>query len=250
MIDALPVTTKILAYFDDSGTHKNAEITIAACILGCESDWLKLEERWNELLEKNHLEYIHSTELDDKGGQVRNQFCDIIAGSGLFGIVGSIQKNHKAEHFQPIPKKTKLPSMSNFGMCAWAVLDELWTMLAHTKGCENLHIKLFAEQDKDTARIQEILKWSIRTADKNFSHQIDNQVEARAKSDCAGIQVADLLAHKSFRDGSQNKNLSHNESEKRSTDGTFNDLKGKIISARLSPEALSQRLEKLSLLKP
>jgi len=50
-------------YFDDSGTHSNTSVAVAACYISNKSQWDEFDRNWKDILREEDLEYFHTADF-------------------------------------------------------------------------------------------------------------------------------------------------------------------------------------------
>jgi hypothetical protein len=60
------------AYFDDSGTHAQANVAVAACFISTVDKWIQLERLWNETNEKEKFGIFHMADFVARTKQFKN----------------------------------------------------------------------------------------------------------------------------------------------------------------------------------
>jgi len=103
--------TKLVAYFDDSGTHANSDVTLWAGFIGTPAQWTTLNEAWaarlraplpnKAPLRRFSVGKCRWTEDDferytlPQRDELRRAFRDIIAASGVHGVACAVDvKSH------------------------------------------------------------------------------------------------------------------------------------------------------------
>jgi hypothetical protein len=103
----------LAAYFDDSGTHRESDIVVMACVMGSEAEWTPFETAWKAQLlrplpDKPPLQKFHMTDCvsgrkefkdynyADRDAAIK-AFRDIILAHGLHGRAIGISR-HDWDH--------------------------------------------------------------------------------------------------------------------------------------------------------
>jgi len=106
----------VTAYLDESGTHGGATITVMGGFAGTDSQWLIFEEKW-DALKNEYLELqgvpIHATDLlrfkkqysrwtEAKQLDFVVKACQIVADSGVYGMVASVDTTSYSRHLKAV----------------------------------------------------------------------------------------------------------------------------------------------------
>jgi hypothetical protein len=104
----------LIAYFDDSNSHKDAPLILWAGFVGYENQWALLDETWTTILENEGIPYFSWSESlagrppfnrFDPSRAWRDhlvfQFRNAILEAGLFGIAAGVPHSHWRELVSP-----------------------------------------------------------------------------------------------------------------------------------------------------
>src|SRR5215472_4407560 len=91
------------AYFDDSGTHAQANVAVAACFISTVDKWNTLERLWNELNAKENFGIFHMADFvartkqfkdwdDAKRDRVIRELIKIIKTNVYVSVMGAVIK--------------------------------------------------------------------------------------------------------------------------------------------------------------
>jgi hypothetical protein len=63
-------------YFDDSGTHEESPVAVAACYIATKQQWDEFCRNWKELTEEEGFDYFHMTDFMLNPEKKRKPYCD------------------------------------------------------------------------------------------------------------------------------------------------------------------------------
>lgn len=69
-------TAMFTAYFDDSGTHKQSDIAIAACYISTKNSWQSFVEEWDVIRREEGFDAFHMAEFVAKRDQGHEPWCN------------------------------------------------------------------------------------------------------------------------------------------------------------------------------
>jgi len=61
-----------VSYFDDSGTHREANSAVAACFVASVAQWKLFETEWREIQTQEGFDSFHMADVVSRIGQFRN----------------------------------------------------------------------------------------------------------------------------------------------------------------------------------
>jgi hypothetical protein len=118
--------TTFTAYFDESGTHSAAEVSVMAGFVGDARQWRKFEKRAGKLFGRYHVDIFHTIDVrrgdaDFQGWTVdrKLKFLDElqhIANDTLLGGVTSVIRKEDYEYYSGLSWPTKTRRDSKYGI--------------------------------------------------------------------------------------------------------------------------------------
>ena len=101
-----PLMAMWTAYFDDSGTHKDSSVAVAACLLSDYRRWARVDQEWHDAANDErdgfdvfHMNYFHSGQKEfwnwdaDKKNRVLGNLIEIIGKNVLFATTTAVVKD-------------------------------------------------------------------------------------------------------------------------------------------------------------
>jgi hypothetical protein len=93
----------VTVHYDDSGTHRESSIALAACWVSTVDQWKEFERNWQELKQDEGFDVFHMADFaagekqftgwnDDKKRRVLRRVCSIIKTRVRIGFVASVSK--------------------------------------------------------------------------------------------------------------------------------------------------------------
>jgi hypothetical protein len=197
------------AYFDESGTHSDAGVTGVAGFIGPAEEWTKLEEEWEEELERfakdtgHNIKDFHAYECEH--GQ---EFW--------FGIDRSIREAYYQRLARVLVKHTQLMGISfsiendqwnafatpefmdryssPYQLCAESCFQQV-ASYSTNRAAGSAVALVFAEHSTYSKHIQEAFSYYM--SNKVWSHI--NSFTTASPKDCTPLQAADMLSYESYR---------------------------------------------------
>jgi hypothetical protein len=65
------VASLYIAYFDESGTHDDAETTVVAGFVSNMTQWEAFSQKWQQALDASHIDYMHMADFESRQGQFK-----------------------------------------------------------------------------------------------------------------------------------------------------------------------------------
>lgn len=99
----------IVAYFDDSGTHYESDIAVAACFVSDVKRWTEFENEWKPILKEAGIEEFHMADFvayqnsftdcsQEKHDQVIKSLIKVINKNALVGCASAVIKDDYNKH--------------------------------------------------------------------------------------------------------------------------------------------------------
>jgi hypothetical protein len=196
------------AYFDESGTHDGAPVSVMAGFVGNARQWLKFEKRAGRLFGRYRVDIFHTIDVrrgdaDFQGWTVdrKLKFLDElqhIANDTLLGGVTSVIRNEDYEYYSNLSRPTKARHDSKYGImfrgCMAHVVDVIGEIpIAHEP---RLNIVL-EDGHRNAADVSRIYK-SVQDRLGPSASRLLSGLTFAAKGACLPLAAADLLAYSAF----------------------------------------------------
>lgn len=190
----------LIAYFDDSGTHKGSADIVVGGFVGFVPAWEQFEDSWGELLNEYKITYLHSRKLGSFSGEFegwnkddRRHFVrSMVKTLNLAGIIGIGSSTDPSAFRQVFPRSTKYMKDSALGVCFRI------TLLKLCKGIGRIPLSVVLESgnknNDDLSRIFRELKRS-----HPLGKQILCEIAEADKKDFGALQAADFLAFNIYK---------------------------------------------------
>jgi hypothetical protein len=195
----------LTGYFDESGTHGNANFTSISGFIGDDTSWSEVEPQWRECLASEGVPYFHYVECKHQHGHywkwdrrgIRSakhidDLAKILFASNVNGVTAGFSGNW-SEAVAPDPSwKVRFPKSYNF--CFEMCIEGLRHFVSEYWGSEPIAL-VFARQDQFGKRAEEV--W------RTFKHngewpEIVNFTYAEPES-LVPLQCADMIAHETYQ---------------------------------------------------
>lgn len=200
----------ITGYFDESGTHGPAEVSVMAGFVGNERQWRKFEKRSSKLFGRFKVDIFHTIDIKrtdkdfigwsvDKKIEFIDEFHHIINETLEFGF-SSILKSEDYRYYQSLdwPKKARKDSKYTilFRAVMSAMIDGVtaspeWVGIYEPK----LHVILEGGHPNadDAVRLYKFMKQRLGENSKALSN-----LAFAAKQKCLPLAAADLFAYSAY----------------------------------------------------
>ena len=209
------------AYFDDSGTHAQSSVAVAAGFISTVEKWKELEKLWNEANERENFDIFHMADFvartkqfkewnDAKRDRVIRELIEIIKNNIYVSAMTAVVKaDYDAEvtgdarrYFGYTHFSFNVKSCLNF-IRQWREKNHFtdpihYVFAAGTKGNGEIN-SLFIDAVKQEVRADAYLKVGIKKGGWTFA----------SKEDVLQLQASDILAwetHKYMKDSVLNEN--------------------------------------------
>jgi hypothetical protein len=199
----------LVCYLDDSGKDSQNPITTIAGYLASEDAWAKFEVEVEPYFAERNVSILHATDLhgtrrEFKGWSVLKKeafvarIALVAAKNVSFGVSMSAEKGNYKDH-AVYRFDTSRQTVAPYTFCFQVIVDWLLRDIRIGKRVHEEGVKFFLEAGHDNnAQAQKEFHW-VREHYRleNVLHSIDFV----RKDSCRAIQLADLIAFYSRRDG-------------------------------------------------
>jgi hypothetical protein len=197
---------RLTAYFDESGTHSGAELSVMAGFMGDARQWRKFEKRASKLFDRFRVDIFHFTDLRDSDDDFRgwtvdrkiefiDEFHHVINGTLQCGFA-AVLRNEDYEYYLGLPWPRKARKDSRYGLlfraCMASAIDAAISV-PHWVGREprlNVVIESGHKNAPDTVRLYNFFKARLGAK----SEKALAGLTFEAKEGCLPLAAADLLA--------------------------------------------------------
>jgi hypothetical protein len=198
--------TNFTAYFDESGTHSQAKVSVMAGFVGDARQWRKFEKRASKLFGRYHVDIFHTIDVrrgdaDFEGWSVdrKLKFLDElqhIANDTLLGGVTSVIRKEDYEYYSGLDWPAKTRRDSKYGImfrgCISHVVDVIGEMPIAREPRLNIVLEDGHKNSADVSRIYRLVQ------DRLGPSRLLSGLTFAAKKACVPLAAADLLAYSAF----------------------------------------------------
>ncbi len=199
----------LVCYLDDSGKDSQNPITTIAGYLASEDAWAEFEMQVEPYFDERHVAVLHAVDLHNtrgefKGWSVLNKeafvarIAQVASKHVSFGVSMSAEKGNYKDHAM-YRSNTSRRTVAPYTFCFQVIVDWLLRDIRIGKHVHSEGIKFLLEEGHDNNAQAKKEFYCIREHYKldNVLHSIDFV----KKDSCRAIQLADLIAFYSRRDG-------------------------------------------------
>lgn len=191
----------LIAYIDDSGTHEQSPITFAGGAIASKEQWIALESRWNEILEKYQITEFHSTDCEsgqkcfkswsrEKRDEITFEFSDAIKDNIQLILGYGAPKSP----FDKVLDEFKLKH-TRYQLCAEICLLQIsdWSKTHET---EPVAVVFEAGQRYDRF----LMDWYKSELTPSQLRDVFNiySIDDKPKSELTLLQIADFIVYETF----------------------------------------------------
>jgi len=183
----------LACYLDDSGKDAQNPITTIAGYVAAEEAWTKFEEEVEPIFAERNVSVLHAMDLHG----TRGEFGDwtVLNKPAFVARIAQVASRHVSMGRAASERRTVTPYTFCFQVvCDWLLRDIRIARRVHTEG-----IKFYLEEGHENNGQAEVEFQYVR---EHFQLEtVLHSIEFVSKSHCRAIQLADLLAYYSRRDG-------------------------------------------------
>jgi Protein of unknown function (DUF3800) len=202
---------ELVGHFDEAGTHDGSRYTVMAGWIARADRWAELEGKWNTLLRRHRLLYIHAKDLKQgtrqfkdktvwpwpKRLQLAEEAGRLAQDHALFSLVVLLSNADYDAYYIAGDKKLRKhrgPLDSKYGVCARICMSLLARLTERYFRDDASLTLIFEAGAKNQGAAQTILGDMYRAA-PDIAKYLAPAVGYAIKEQSPGVQAADLLAY-------------------------------------------------------
>jgi hypothetical protein len=200
----------LTVHFDDSGTHEQSNIAVAACYASSIKQWIEFERNWNELREREEFDVFHMADFAAGAGEfkgwdserkrrVLSKVCSIINVRSLAGEAFSVTKKEYDELVRGDARQYFGMNHYTFAVRQCASRLGQWRNRFHRNDSMRY---VFDWMSRGKGEIISVMDWAIglsRGGEKRGIIPALGGYSFEHKEQIVPLQAADVLAWTSFR---------------------------------------------------
>jgi hypothetical protein len=210
----------LTVYADEAGTHDGSGFTIMAGWVGYAQRWADFDSKWQILLDRNNLPYIHGKDLRQgtgpfkdklrwppaKRAELGNAAIELAQMYALFGLSVVLKNSDYDRYYIGADRrlrKHRAAIDSKYGVCARSFISVLAEFIERYAGADGQVHLVLEDGHKNSGAARDILR-DFRYVAPDRARFINPHVTYVAKRDSPGVQAADLAAYPDYileRDG-------------------------------------------------
>jgi hypothetical protein len=194
-------------YFDDSGTHEQSEIAIAACYVSTESGWRRFAAEWDEVRFGEGFEYFHMAEFvappehghkpwcewsKEKKVRVYNRLASIINQNKRVGMGCAVPK----AAYDSLPAESRKSfGMEHYTFAVRICLGQVTTW--RTKSYNRLPMQFVFDWENPGSRKRSEIEALFQTMHPSWEQHLGagkDDYSFQKKKEVKPLQAADILA--------------------------------------------------------
>jgi Protein of unknown function (DUF3800) len=199
----------LVCYLDDSGKDSQNPITTIAGYLASEEAWAEFEKEVEPYFAERNVKVLHAVDLHNtrgefKGSSVLNKeafvarIAQVASKHVAFGVSMSAEKGNYRDH-AIYRSDTSRQTVAPYTFCFQVILDWLLRDIRIGKRVHSEGIKFLLEEGHDNnAQAKKEFHW---TREHYKLESVLHSIDFVKKDSCRAIQLADLIAFYSRRDG-------------------------------------------------
>jgi len=199
------------AYFDDSGTHAQASVAVAACFISTVDKWNTLERLWNDLNAKENFGIFHMADFvartkqfkdweDSKRDRVIRELIKIIKTNVYVSVMGAVIKADYDSEVTGDARRYLGQTHYSFNVRSCFNFIRQWR--EKNNFTDAIHY-VFAAGSKGNGELNDLFNSAITPENKKdayFKVGIKrNGWKFTRKEDVVELQSADILAWETYR---------------------------------------------------
>lgn len=206
----------LTAYIDESGTHNGSPVTIMAGWIGKAGRWHQFDQRWNRLLSKQGLSYVHAKDLaqgsrlfkdhndwpHDRRNKLFHRFGRLAFRHALFGLTITLRNNDYDQVYKsPLKREPKKLQLSTaYGICFQYFINSTFLHLSELGLNDNLNINfIFEDGHRHADNALQMYQTGFRKYAPKERVEAVKGVSFLNKREFPALQAADFLAYRAFQ---------------------------------------------------
>jgi hypothetical protein len=197
------------AYFDESGTHKQAPIIVIAGWIAGDKEWIKFSNKWQAVLTKYNLPYFHMSEWEGGHGLYKNmtekekrllidRLTTIIKKHASIGIFGAFHRSTYDEVLREIyGDDYKNKFVKPYGVCAMRCIETTRRWMT-SKSLDGPLAYVFETGARYSGQFFEAFKAMQKIP--RLKRMYPGGMSFYDKRDMLPLQAADILAYEMYRE--------------------------------------------------
>jgi hypothetical protein len=194
------------AFFDDSGTHTESKVAVAACFISDKARWTRFDEQWRALLEAENFDSFHYSDFlagqqafrgwsKTRRARVMNQIIEIATAGTWEGYVTAVIKS---DYDRII--RAKLREKVGKHPYTFAVQACMALMRARLPQPAGIRIRyVFDQMPKGHGEIDAMFSDLMHDPNGNYFGIGEGSWVFQSKKISYPLQVADILACEAYR---------------------------------------------------
>jgi hypothetical protein len=199
----------LVCYLDDSGKDAQNPITTIAGYLASEDEWAKFETEVEPFFAERNVSVLHAVDLHNTRGEFKGwsvlskeafvaRISQVAAKHVAFGVSMSAEKGNYKDHAM-YRHDTSRQTVAPYTFCFQVIVDWLLRDIRIGKRVHSEGVKFLLEAGHDNnAQAEKEFNW---VRDHFKLESVLHSIDFVDKKSCRAIQLADLIAFYSRRDG-------------------------------------------------
>ena len=199
----------LVCYLDDSGKDAQNPITTIAGYVASEEAWAEFEKEIEPYFAERHVSVLHAVDLHNTRGEFKGwtvlnkeafvaRIAQVASKHVIFGVSMSAQKGNYRDHALYRSDKSRT-TVAPYTFCFQVIVDWLLRDIRVGKRVHAEGIKFLLEEGHDNnAQAKKEFHW---VREHYQLESVLHSIDFVKKVSCRAIQLADLIAFYSRRDG-------------------------------------------------
>jgi len=180
-------------YFDDSGTHSQSPVAVAACFVAPTDQWEHFERDWKRIVDEEQIGVLHMADFDrHKNPRALERLIGITRIRARTGFAAAIPKDEYDAIVLPDPKLKRIMGQFHYTFATQLCLSFVKHWKEQYASQENIRY-VFDQMSQGKGEIIRIFK-EFENNPTNFLGVIQAGYTFESKNDVSPLQAADLLA--------------------------------------------------------